>query len=146
MANNGPNDQQLQLLSSRFKSKHDLYTYMDRVMQIFLPRERQCSLIHMQDLLANRKRFYNKGEVRSLKMPVSNNHWLWLISLCPVGMARTFSGEAVGGSYQVAGLHWLDAQRLGRRTRSKEKTRTILLLLHLDYPGTFLLWGAGERL
>ena len=111
---------------------------MDRVMQIFLPRERQCSLIHMQDLLANRKRFYNKGEVRSLKMPVSTSSYNVKCSFL-IGMARALVGEAVGGSNQAPGLPGLDAPRLGWRPRCEEETRTILLLLHLDHPGAFLL-------
>ena len=46
------------------------YRYLDRVLQIYLPRERQCSLAFMQAILSNQKKFYQKSAVRSLKLPL----------------------------------------------------------------------------
>ncbi len=69
MAQQLTNDQ-VQRLRRRFPNKHSLFVYIDTVLQIFLPRERQCDLLHMQDLLSNRKRFYHKREVSTLKMPL----------------------------------------------------------------------------
>jgi len=72
----------------RFRSKRDLYDYLDRVMvsfssivpsiliqylllqQIFLPRLKACSLLHLQDLLLERKRFLYRSEVRTLRVPL----------------------------------------------------------------------------
>lgn len=70
MAQAGLTNEQIQLLSRRFPTKHALYKYLDTVLQLFMPRERQCSLQHMQDLLMNRKRYYHKREVSHLKVPI----------------------------------------------------------------------------
>ena len=43
-ANNGGGltSDQLEQLNQRFRCKDDLYTYMDRVMQVFLPKKKNC--------------------------------------------------------------------------------------------------------
>jgi hypothetical protein len=35
---------QLQQLNQRFRCKADLFKYMDRVMQVYLPAEKNCSI------------------------------------------------------------------------------------------------------
>ncbi len=60
------NNQELQQLQSRFINKSDFYKYLYTVLQVFLPRKRQCSLQHLQDLVTNRKRFYSRREVNNL--------------------------------------------------------------------------------
>lgn len=40
----GLTSEQLAQLNSRFKCKTDLYRYMDRVLQILLPKEKNCSV------------------------------------------------------------------------------------------------------
>ena len=49
MINNGHNAagltaNQIQQLNQRFKCKADLYKYMDKVLQVYLPKEKNCSL------------------------------------------------------------------------------------------------------
>ena len=43
-ANGGLTHDQLQQLNQRFRCKKDLYTYLDKVMQIYLPKEKNCSV------------------------------------------------------------------------------------------------------
>jgi len=44
-ANNaGLTHAQIQQLNDRFRGKKDLYEYFDRVLQVFLPREKSCSI------------------------------------------------------------------------------------------------------
>jgi len=44
-ANNaGLTHAQIQQLNNRFRGKKDLYEYFDRVLQVFLPREKSCSI------------------------------------------------------------------------------------------------------
>ena len=56
------------------------------MLQIFLPRERQCSLAFLQAILANRKQFYQKNNIRNLRVPLWNelsldNQWPQAIQL-----------------------------------------------------------------
>ena len=43
-ANGGLTNDQLQQLNQRFRCKKDLYVYLDKVMQIYLPKEKNCSV------------------------------------------------------------------------------------------------------
>ena len=44
-ANNvGLTHDQIQRLNQRFRGKKDLYEYLDKVMQVFLPKEKSCSI------------------------------------------------------------------------------------------------------
>ena len=43
-ANGGLTHDQLQQLNQRFRCKKDLYTYLDKVMQIYLPSMKNCSV------------------------------------------------------------------------------------------------------
>ena len=43
-ANGGLTHDQLQQLNQRFRCKKDLYVYLDKVMQIYLPKEKNCSV------------------------------------------------------------------------------------------------------
>lgn len=61
---------QVRRLNQRFRSKRDLYDYFDRVMQIYLPREKSCSIQFMQAIMNARKRFLWKHEHRNLKLPL----------------------------------------------------------------------------
>ena len=40
----GLSNDQLQQLNQRFRCKADLYKYMDRVIQIYLPKQKNCSI------------------------------------------------------------------------------------------------------
>ena len=43
-ANGGLTSDQLQQLNQRFRCKKDLYTYLDKVVGVYLPKEKSCSL------------------------------------------------------------------------------------------------------
>ena len=40
----GLTNDQLQQLNQRFRCKADLYTYLDKYLQIYLPKEKNCSV------------------------------------------------------------------------------------------------------
>jgi len=40
----GISNDQLQQLNQRFRCKADLYAYLDKVMQIYMPKEKNCSV------------------------------------------------------------------------------------------------------
>ena len=60
---------QLQQLNQRFKNKDDIYDYLETVIQLLLPKKKNCSLRFLQDILTQRKRYLRRFEQRRLKLP-----------------------------------------------------------------------------
>ena len=51
----GLSNDQLQQLNQRFRCKEDLYTYLDRVLQVYLPKQKNCSVLVSDSLQAKVK-------------------------------------------------------------------------------------------
>ena len=43
-AQGGLTAEQVRQLNTRFRNKHDLYEYLTKVMQLYLPKEKNCSM------------------------------------------------------------------------------------------------------
>ena len=65
----GLSHDQLQQLNQRFKNKDDIYDYLETVLQLLLPKKKNCPLRFMQDILTQRKRYLRRFEQRRLKLP-----------------------------------------------------------------------------